>query len=328
MNNFIKHLQLSKLSSYGVILSLLIHGCGTPQPPQDSATEVETAEPSTQVVEILAEGLTIQAPDSIPSGWSIFRFDNPTNMVHLITIAWYPGGRGVKEHQDTLAPIFQNVMDQINGKQLSAPEVGTDVPAWFGEVKFLGGPALLSPGHTSEVMVKLDPGKYVLECYVKTDGVFHSYNPDPQTYGMAREIMVTEEASGLQPPQADLSINLSAADGIQVEGDPTPGEHWVEVNMMDQQLYENFLGHDVHLVRLAEDTDLEQLGAWMSWANPTGLQTPAPAEFLGGTNEMPAGHKAYFKISLEPGSYAWVAEIPNPASHNMLVEFEVKEEAM
>jgi hypothetical protein len=105
------------------------------------------------------------------------------------------------------------------------------------------------------------------------------------------------------------------------------GYHTVAVDFIDQIVHENFVGHDVHLVRLDEDTDLEALERWMNWTLPEGLETPAPAVFLGGVNEMPAGSTGYLAVSFEPGTYAWVAEVPGASGKNMLVPFTVPEAA-
>jgi hypothetical protein len=48
---------------------------------------------------------------------------------------------------------------------------------------------------------------------------------------------------------------------------------------------------------------------------------------MGGTMEMTEGGKAYFHVDLEPGDYAWIAEIPNPADHNMLKTFTITGES-
>lgn len=53
----------------------------------------------------------------------------------------------------------------------------------------------------------------------------------------------------------------------------------------------------------------------------------AEAEFMGGTMEMAEGGTAYFHVALEPGDYAWIAEIPDPADHNMLKPFTITEES-
>jgi hypothetical protein len=45
----------------------------------------------------------------------------------------------------------------------------------------------------------------------------------------------------------------------------------------------------------------------------------APAEFLGGVQEMPVGTTAYFTVDLEPGLYTWIAE--SSADKGMVNEF-------
>jgi len=61
----------------------------------------------------------------------------------------------------------------------------------------------------------------------------------------------------------------------------------------------------------------------MDWTQPGGLQTPAPAVFLGGLQEMPAGSTGYLTVTLEPGRYAWIAEIPGTDANGFLKEFSV-----
>jgi hypothetical protein len=276
------------------------------------------------VVEVTARGLEFDAPDEILSGWTTFQLNNESGMIHFATLQRLPEGIALKDQQEQVAPVFQKGMDLLNaGETDAAMEKFGEVPEWVGQIVFMSGPGLTSAGQTAETSVYLEPGTYLLECYVKTNGVFHSYNPSPSAYGMVHEITVTEESSNVAEPSATLTITLSSARGIEVQGDPTPGEHTVAVYFEDQQIHENFLGHDVHLARLENDTDIEELAIWMDWTQPTGLETPAPAEFLGGTHEMPAGETAYFTVHLEPGDYAWIAEVPSPAKKGMFKTFTV-----
>ena len=62
----------------------------------------------------------------------------------------------------------------------------------------------------------------------------------------------------------------------------------------------------------------------MDWTRVGGLETPAPARFVGGLNEMPAGSEAYLHLDLEPGRYAWIAEVPGAAALGMLQVFELR----
>jgi hypothetical protein len=277
-----------------------------------------------RVVEVVARGLTFEAPDSIPAGWTTFRFTNASAMTHFALIERLPDGIGIARQQEEVAPVFQDGMNHLAaGDPEAAMEAFGTLPEWFGQVVFLGGPGLLAPGRTADASVYLEPGTYLLECYVKTGGVFHSYSPDPARFGMVHEFAVAGAPADTTAPRAALELTLSSERGIEMAGTPESGEHVVAVHFEDQTVHGNFVGHDVHLVRLADTTNLEPLAAWMDWTRPDGLETPAPVEFVGGINEMPAGSTGYFTIRLEPGHYAWIAEVPDPARKGMLKAFTV-----
>lgn len=279
---------------------------------------------STNVVDITGIGLDLLGPSEIPSGWTTFRLHNASEMLHFAVLERMPEGIGVAEQQAEVAPVFQEGMDLLNAGEVDAAlaKFG-ELPAWFGDIVFMSGPGFVAPGRTAQTTVYLEPGTYMLECYVKTNGVFHSYNPSPDEYGMVLELTATEEASAAAAPEPTLNITVSSERGFEVDDDVAPGNHTIAVYFEDQMAHEHFLGHDVHLVRLQENTDLEELATWMDWTQSGGLETPAPVEFIGGTHEMPAGETAYFTAVLYPGRYAWIAEVPDPAGKGMLKTFTV-----
>lgn len=279
---------------------------------------------STGVFELTARGLAFDGPATFPAGWVTFRFENASPMTHFALIERMPPGFGIAEQQAQVAPVFQEGMNLLNQGDADAAMLKFgDLPQWFNDVVILGGPGLLAPGRTVEATVYLEPGDYLIECYIKTDGIFHSYNPAPDSYGMVHAVTITDAPSAAPEPDPTLSITLSSDLGLSVEGDPVAGEHTVAVTFADQRLYENFVGHDVHLARLSEETDIARLAAWMDWTEKTGFETPAPVEFLGGLHEMPEGNTGYFKVRLEPGRYAWIAEVPRAAERGMLEIFTV-----
>lgn len=303
---------------------LLLSGCGGGKGESrgnDSAPSGTPAPPN--VMEVTAVDQTFQAPDSIQAGWVTFRFRNRSEMTHFALVERLPKGVGVAEQQAQVAPVFQAGLELLNaGKPDEAMKKFAESPAWFAQVQFLGGPGFLGPGRTEETTVRLEPGTYMLECYVKTVGVFHSYNPAPGQYGMVHQFEVTG-SSAAPEPEADVNVNISSDRGIETAGDVGAGRHTVTVHFKDQKPYGNFVGHDVHLVRLEGNTDLDELATWMDWTQPTGLEVPAPATFLGGVNEMPVGNTGYFTVDLEPGQYAWIAEVPKPMEKGMLKSFTV-----
>jgi hypothetical protein len=312
-----------KIRTPWLVLCLIAAACG---PADDEASTDDTADitrvPAPGVVEVIARDLTLIAPDTVPPGWTTFRFVNTSPMAHFAIVQRVPEGHGLASHQAEIAPVFQEGYDLLAAGDADAAMAafGT-LPPWFGEVVFMGGPGMTSAGRTSEATVQLEPGTYLLECYVKTDGRFHSFNPEG--IGMVHEFVVTGPATEAPEPTADVRITISSETGITVDGEVTAGRRTVAVDFADQTVHENFVGHDVHVVRLDDGVSTEQVETWMDWTRPGALETPAPAPFLGGTNEMPAGSTGYFTVDFEPGSHAWVAEVPGAADKGMLVRFDV-----
>lgn len=296
-----------------VLLLISITGCN----------EMESSSQQSNVVEITAVGLTFEAPDSIPSGWTTFRLDNKSEMIHFALVQKVPEGIGLADHQAEVAPVFQNIMNDINGMEPADTEAGFTPPDWYPEVQLISGPGLVSAGYIAETTFYIEPGTYLIECYVKTNGIFHSYNPSPGVNGMVIEMTVTSDSTSAPKPESTTQISISSENGIDAENTLPSGSHVVEVNFEDQSTYENFVGHDVHLIRIDENTDMDTVAEWMNWTTPTGLQSPAPAEFIGGTNEMPEGSTAFIHVELDPGEYAWIAEVPNPEEKGMLKTFTV-----
>jgi len=229
-------------------------------------------------------------------------------MIHFLFLDHLPGERTSKELLTEVSPIFQKASDLIaEGKVEEGNAIFSELPAWFSDLVFRGGPGYVSPGHVTEATLFLTPGNYVMECYVKTaDGVFH------WNLGMYADLRVTNEVNKAEPP-AGATLKLTTSDqGLEFDGEPTPGEHLVAVHF--QQETPTLIAHDVQLVRLEEDTDIEEILNWLDFMQPTGListaESPAPALFLGGVHEMPKGNVAYFPVTLTPGEYAWISEQP------------------
>lgn len=275
--------------------------------------------PDAHVVEVTAVDYAFQAPAEIPSGWTTFRMENAGQEEHFLLLNRLPEDKTFEDYQREVGAPFGSVWDSLRAGSIDQAEagrrLGSLLPDWYvTSVKQMGGPGLVSPGGVSQASAKLDPGTYVIECYVKTpEGQFHA------ALGMVRPMTVTEASSGAPEPEADLEMTLSNYD-IAIEDEVTPGGHTVAVHFQEHP--EVGLGNDVHLVRLEDDTDVDEVVEWMGWMNLNGLQAPAPARFLGGTQEMPVGQTAYFTVEVEPGRYLWISE--STAELGMLKEFTVE----
>ncbi|MGE0555558.1 MAG: hypothetical protein AB7R55_19160 [Gemmatimonadales bacterium] len=275
-------------------------------------------------MELVAHGLEFTAPDTVTAGWVTVRFRNEAAITHFALIEKLPEGVDLERQQREVAPTFQAGMDHLAAGEVELAQAafGT-LPAWFGQVTFMGGPGLTSPGGSSETTLYLDPGTYLIECYVKTGGTFHSFNRDTTVHGMVHQLTVVDGGDATAPPTATLRLELSSEQGITMTGEPAAGPQTIAVHFADQTAYANFVGHDVHLARLPDGADPGAVEAWMDWRQAGGLITPSPAEFLGGVNEMPAASTAYLRVTLEPGEYLWIAEVPDPGAKGFVVRFSV-----
>lgn len=274
---------------------------------QTQALEAQSSSPvapATAVVEVIAEDYALSAPAEIPAGWTTFRFRNDGEEPHFILVSRLPAGITIEDYETDLSAQFNQAWYAVRDGGVDQDEAMGQLfealPEWFPAVEFLGGPGMTAPGRTTETTLSLEPGNYVLECYMKTeDGEFHFME------GMIRPLTVTETRSNAAPPEADIRITLSNFE-MAIEGDLTPGRHVVEVHIAENP--EQSFGHNVHVARMEPDTDVGEVVKWMNAFDLTGLRSPGPATFVGGAQIMPAGHTAYFTVDLEPGRYLFVSE--------------------
>jgi len=306
----------SVLSLLGVVP--LIAGTAACQPTEvapesDRPVEAADAPDGGYVVEITTEDFSFLAPPEIPSGWITLRMTNDGEEPHFLLLRRLPDGRTFAEYTEEISRPFDVLYAKYRAGEMDRTEMleelGGALPAWFASAPAMGGVGLTAPGRTAQTTVLLEPGDYVMECYVVSPaGKFHG------SLGMLRPLIVTSDPSGASAPEADVEIELSNYE-LAVEGELTRGEHTVRVYVQDQA--EGLLGHDVHLAKLDEDTRIEDVVKWMDWVDA--LQSPAPVEFLGGADEVPPGHTTYFTVNLEPGRYAWISE--GYGSRGMVKEF-------
>jgi hypothetical protein len=276
----------------------------------------------------------------IAPGWTTFEFDNRTDHTHFAYLPKLPQQALVDAGKEGMDPLwfyvetvtrpFQYFWDSKAPGKKPDPDDDTDIydslfPPWFGDVVFYGGPGLTSGHGRSRTTVDLGPGEYIVECYVKNGtNDFHSY------LGMIDLISVTGEESGAAEPEPTLDLSLST-DGIDAPTKVHPGRHTVAVEVENQQQYENLVGHDLHLIRLEDGTDADEVNDWMNWVDPDQFISDGdgPTTFLGGVSDIWTAdlpRTGYLHVVLTPGDYAWVAEVPDPASKGLLTEFSVPRE--
>lgn len=306
-----------------LVVSLLFYNCKNEKKSEliEEVVEVEEIQFPKNTIDIVTRSMEFQSVDTITSGWNTFKYENLSNETHFFLLDKYPEGKTVDNAITDIAPVFEEGMDLINeGKAEEGFAAFGKLPEWFGEIVFSGGSGLIAPKHTAITTLKLEPGYYIMECYVKMpNGKFHTL------MGMAKPLVVTEEDSGNTPPEATVNITLSGEEGISYDGTITKGKQIFSVFVKDQKPHENFIWHDLNLVKLNTNASEEALEAWMDWSDPKGLITPVPngITFLGGVNDMPAGRTGYFYVDLKPGKYAFISEVPNTKAKGLFKHFEI-----
>lgn len=273
------------------------------EPAANSAADTPAAMKTSHIVEVIARDFSFESPEQIPSGWTTFRFNNQGAQEHFMALTRMPDGLTVDDYlTDLVHGAFGGAMGPYYTGEV---ELGAALenlvalmPEWYADVTPSGGAGLLTGGKVSDTTVELEPGYYVMECYVKApDGRFHV------DMGMIRGLTVTDDASGASAPDADIVVTL-ANYVIDAPDMLSAGKHTVKVRYLENP--DGFFMHDVHLARMTDGVSMDEVIPWMSWID--GMVSPAPVEFLGGADQMPAGSTAYFEVDLEPGSYAWISE--------------------
>ena len=304
-------------------MSLIMFSCKLDTKKDQGTAEAE--EPTKEVgFRVTTKSMEFQCADTIAAGWNTIFYENLSTEPHFILLDKYPVGKSIVDTKRDVLPPFDEGMELImEGKNDEAMEAFGKLPDWFSEIIFSGGTGMISPKNTATSHVNFKPGYYIMECYVKMpDGKFHS------SMGMIKELWVVESENTNKPPKPDVLIELSSESGISYEGPLSVGKTVFEVKYLDQIVHENFVGHDLSLVHMDPESDVEALETWMNWATPDGLMSsklPSGMTFLGGTNDAPAGSVHYFEADLKPGNYAFISEVPNAKAKGMLQIFTVSE---
>lgn len=290
------------------LLAASLVACGAPATEEVAEPTPEPAEEAPSkpgIIHVKAEEFAFTAPPTFPSGWVTLRFDNQGAEPHFVFVLELPEGVTFDDYASQVATPFGELYAKYRAGELDQAtffeQLGAVVPEWFYTARRAGGPGFTAAGRTSETTIHLTPGDYVMECYVRSmdaDDTFHS------EHGMLRPLVVTDESSGMEAPEADIEITLSNRQ-LAVEGDLTPGTHVARVRVEEDP--EGLIFHNVHLVRLDGEVTGETVASWMNWVDE--MVPPAPAEFLGGAGQASAGAESYVSVTLDPGRYAWVSEM-------------------
>lgn len=279
----------------------------------------QEAEASAHVLEVTARDFGFEMPKEIASGWTTIRLTNDGEQEHFLYAYRLPESVSYDRFRQEAMTAFGRVWNRYASGETTREEAmgefAEELPGWFmTDLTPAGGVALTEPGETAESTVRLTPGTYVIECYVKTPkGTWHTER------GMQRKMVVTTEKNGAPAPEADTEVTLTSY-RIELSGPLSAGRQTVAVRATDRP--EGFMAHDLNLFRLEAEETVEEIVSWMDWMDLDQFRAPAPAYSLGGVEHIAPGRTGYMTVDLEPGRYAFVSE--EYGSRGMVHEFAVR----
>jgi uncharacterized cupredoxin-like copper-binding protein len=257
-------------------------------------------DPATHVAVVHTKDFAFDAPDSISAGWTTFHLVNDGPNLHHVQIVRLDSGK--------TAADFGAAME-ASAKSHAPP------PSWL---VFAGGPNAPSPKTEADAMLNMQPGNYVLICFVDIPGHVPHF-----TKGMIRPLKVTPAAgAAASEPTSDLTVTL-ADYSFTTDGTPTAGKHTIKVVNKGPQ------PHEVELVRFAPGKTMKDANEFMEKVYAGKADGPPPFEALGGIASEIPGTTEYFTADLTPASYAFLCFVPDAKDgkahleHGMIKEFKV-----
>ena len=288
---------------------------------KETKTTEQEIKPERDYVEVITNGMDFEMVDEVKSGWTTFKYINKSFEPHFFILEKMPDTLGLYTYKKDLFPPFTSAFKHFEKGEIDAGMKEFEkIPEWFYKVELAGGVGLTSKKTTSISTIFLEPGTYVMECYVRMpDGLGHVF------MGMVKELKVSNESKGNKPPKADFNMNISSEKGITFVDSIKAGNHILSAKFEDQKQYEHFMGHDVNLVKIEHDSLIPSLNNWLNTIDFMAFRTPEPEGllFLGGVEDLPTGSTGYFEVDLEKGNYVLISEIPNAVERKMIKRFSV-----
>jgi hypothetical protein len=238
---------------------------------KESAPPPPTAVAPTPVT-IHAQDFAYVAPDSIPAGYVAFTLVNDGPGIHHTTIVRLDSGK--------------TASDLVTALGHPGP-----MPIWAVAV---GGANAPAPGDTTNATLSLDPGSYVMLCFVDVPGGVPHFMK-----GMFHPFTVTRSAAITRAPTADDSVTLVEY-AFHLSKPLTTGRHTFAITNTGTQ------PHELEFIKLAPGKTANDVLAWLN--KPVG---PPPGEPLGGTSFEVPGRTTYYTADFGPGDYMVACFVPD-----------------
>jgi hypothetical protein len=217
-----------------------------------------------------------KGPDTIPAGLTRVQIVNKGTDLHQVQLLRLTDG---KTAEDFAAAVKAAPFNPIGP---------ATTPAWL---HYIGGPNGVIPGESATAVVTLEPGNYVLTCFIpNSKGVAHA------AMGMVKPLKVTGAADS-KAPEPIASINITATDfNLTIDKPIAAGPQTIRFINAGMQ------PHEVLVVQLPPDKTVKDFAA----AFEPGHSGPPPGKPIGGIAGIDRGGHAFFTAKFEPGHYGLI----------------------
>ncbi len=249
---------------------------------------------ASRVLYVTTTDYHIAIPDTLPAGETTVRVVNAGRELHHV--------------------LFVRLNGDHDAADLAAAMKGDGPPPRWAHMD--GGPNGVSPGDTSlATTVPLVAGHYAVLCMIPgPDGVPHVAK------GMIGDLVVRPAAYPVAATKPAYDATITLFDYGYRESTPiTRATREVLVRNDGAQ------PHEIELARLLPGKTMADLAAWAQK-----MDSPPPAEFIGGVSPIAPGGTNALSLSLRPGHYAMLCFLPDAKdhaphiAHGMVQEFTVR----
>lgn len=274
------------IDGISILLSAALAG-GVPVP------STVLAAPKASVIVVHAKDFAFVAPKTVKSGTMTWRLVNDGKNLHHLQIVRLDKGKTMADYMAFL-------------KKPGPAD-------WMTEV---GGPNAVLPGGTGEATLTLEPGDYVIVCFIPSAG-----DPTPHVMkGMMGSLKVVPAKSKADAPATDVTIRLSDYK-FDVSTPFTAGRHTLNVVNDAAQ------AHEVVLIELPPG---KTVGDFTKWVDKDLMKGPPPGMPIGGMTALAKGRSGVTRVTLKAGRYGMICFAPDAKdgkphfAHGMTTEFTVK----
>jgi hypothetical protein len=228
----------------------------------------KVVEKDTPPFRIIATDAGFDAPNGIAAGLRHIVFENRGTEIHEAMLVKLPKGMSANDY-------------------VAAVKSGSLFPK--GALDY-SGPGLTSPGETSEMWLRVDPGQYIIICWNSGHAKTTPVHP----------FTVHDIGADDETPKEDLVLKLVDF-RFELEGNLHKGVQVIRVETPGPSM------HEVDIFRLHEGRTVADLNGWRKQEG----HGPAPADALGGVlDSHDLSRVVWLRRKFTPGRYVLHCELP------------------